>query len=125
MARTPEESKCKVTAQTAAWFSGRFVVPTALVKSPEDEYRAPGAKQRDMDALQLSLLLKGRVDEQVDAVLFVGANQALPEKSGYKPPVTDEEIKRRGFDVFFTIAGDHTQEVVNQLHSMFNTDEVG
>ena len=28
----------------------------------------------------------------------------------------------RGFDGFYTIVGDHTQEVVNQLHAMFNTD---
>jgi hypothetical protein len=58
----------------------------------------------------------------VDVVLFVGANQALPEASESKPPVTADEMMRRGFDGFYTIVGDHTQEVVSQLHAMFNTD---
>ena len=125
MERTAEGNYGELNAQMATWSVGRFDVPTALIKSPEEKYRARVAKQENVDALAKSILQFGTVNEHVQVVLFVGANQALPAKTGFKLPVTDDEMKARGFEGFFCIVGDHTQRAMNQLamnqlHAMFS-----
>ena len=104
----------------AGWSYGRFDVPTALIKSLEEKYRARVAKQGNVDALQKSILKLGTVNEHVQVVLFVGANQALPTKTGFKLPATEDEMKASGFEGFYTIVGDHMQRAMNQLHAIFN-----
>ena len=118
--RTADGKHGELNAQMDGWSYGRFDVPTALIKSPEEKYRACAAKQEKVDALLKSILQFGPVNEHVQVVLFVGANQALPAKTGFKLPVTDDEMNARGFEGFFCIVGDHTQRAMNQLHSMFN-----
>ena len=107
--RTADGKHGELNAQMDGWSYGRFDVPTALIKSPEEKYRACAAKQEKVDALLKSILQFGPVNEHVQVVLFVGANQALPAKTGFKLPVTDDEMNARGFEGFFCIVGDHTQ----------------
>ena len=82
MERTPEGNDGELTAAMATLSFGRFDVPTVLIKSPEEMYRAPDAKQWNLVALHRSLLLKGRVDEQADFVLFVGATRLCLRSPG-------------------------------------------
>ena len=98
---------------------GRHVLPVALVHSPEEKYRARVAKQENVDALEKSLLSFGSVNEHVEVVLFVSRGKALPLKAGFKPPLTEDEMKARGFEGYYTICGDHTQRAMNQLHRRF------
>ena len=84
MERTAEGKYAELNAQMVGWSYGRFDVPTGLIKSPEEKYRARVAKQENVDALQKSILQLGTVNEHVQVVLFVGANQALPSKTGFK-----------------------------------------
>ena len=81
--RTAEGTCGEFNALMCGWSFGRFDVPTGLIKSPEEKYRARVAKQENVDALQKSILQFGPVNEHVQLVLFVGANQPLPEKSGF------------------------------------------
>ena len=120
MERTADGKYAELNAQMAGWSYGRFDVPTGLIKSPEEKYRARVAKQENVDALLKSILQFGTVNEHVQVVLFVGANQAVPAKTGFKLPVTEDEMKARGFEGFFCIVGDHTQRAMNQLHSNFS-----
>ena len=109
-----------VNAIKAEFSFGLDVLPVSLLVSPEEKYRARAAKQENVDGAVHRLLQFGNVNEHVVVVLFVGANAPLPEKSGFKPPVSDAEMKARGFDGFYTIVGDDTQRAMNQLHAMFN-----
>jgi hypothetical protein len=99
---------------------GRHVLPVALILSPEDKYRARVAKQENVDALEKSLLTFGSVNEHVEVVLFLSRGKALPPKAGFKPPLTDDDMKARGFEGYYTICGDHTQRAMNQLHRKFS-----
>ena len=98
---------------------GRHVLPVSLVLSPEERYRARVAKQENVDALERSLLSFGSVNEHVEVVLFVSRGKTLPVKAGFKPPLTDDELKTRGFEGYYTVCGDHTQRAMNQLHRRF------
>ena len=75
---------------------GRHVLPVSLVLSPEERYRARVAKQENVDALERSLLSFGSVNEHVEVVLFVSRGKTLPVKAGFKPPLTEDELKTRG-----------------------------
>lgn len=101
---------------------GRHSLPVSLIQSPEERYRARIAKQENVDSLEASLLSFGSVNEHVEVVLFQPAKKALPPKAGFKPPLTDEDMKTRGFEGYFTICGDHTQRAMNQLHARFRNN---
>lgn len=98
---------------------GRHSIPVSLILSPEEKYRARVAKQSNVDALEDSLLSFGTINEHVELVLFAGGAKTLPQKAGFKPPLTQEDMKARCFEGFFTIVGDHTQRAMNQLHAKF------
>ena len=102
---------------------GRFVLPVELIQSPEEMYRAREAKQVNVDVLEKSLQEFGTVNEHVEVVLFVPAGRPLPAKAGFKPPVTLDEMKNRGFDGYYTVVGDHTQRAMNQLHRKFKPNQ--
>ena len=72
-----------------------------------------------MDALAHSLLQFGSLNEHVEVVLFVGVGRPLPSKSGFKPPLTLDELKLRSVEGYYTVVGDHTQRAMNQLHTKF------
>ena len=95
---------------------GRFEIPVSIIQNPEEKYRARVAKQRNVDALEESLVNYGTVNEHVELVLFTARP---PVKGGFKPPTTQEELKGRGFEGYFTIVGDHTQRAMNQLHKKY------
>ena len=76
---------------------GRHVLPAELIQSPEEMYRAREAKQVNVDALEKSLQEFGTINEHVEVVLFVPAGRPLPAKAGFKPPVTLDDMKNRGF----------------------------
>ena len=95
---------------------GRFEIPVDVIQNPEEKYRARVAKQRNVDALEESLVNYGTVNEHVELVLFTARP---PLKNGFKPPVTPEDMKSRGFEGYFTIVGDHTQRAMNQLHKKY------
>ena len=69
--------------------------------------------------VEKSLLNFGSVNEHVEVVLFVPAKKSLPPKANFKPPLTSEDMKTRGFEGYFTVCGDHTQRAMNQLHRRF------
>ena len=96
--RTAKGTCGEFNALMSGWSFGRFDVPTGLIKSPEEKYRVCAAKQENVDAAVARLLQFGPVNEHVEVVLFVGANQPLPEMSGFKLPVSTAEMKARGFD---------------------------
>ena len=77
-----------VNAIKAEFSFGLHVLPVSLLVSPEEKYRARAAKQENVDGAVHRLLQFGNVNEHVVVVLFVGANTPLPEKSGFKPPVS-------------------------------------
>ena len=118
--RTPDGSCGEVNAIKAEFSFGLHVLPVSLLASAEEKYRACAAKQENVDTAVARLLHFGTVNEHAEVVLFVGANQPLPDKSGFKSPLSTAEMKARGFDGFYTIAGDDTQRPMNRLHSMFN-----
>ena len=91
---------------------GRHAVPVSLLQSPEDKYRARVAKQENVDALEQSLLTFGTLNDRVEVVLFLAQNRALPSKVGFKAPQTSDDLKQRGFDGYFTVVGDHTQQAM-------------
>ena len=101
---------------------GRHVLPVSLILSPEDKYRARVAKQENVDALEKSMLTFGTLNDRVEVVLFLPASKALPAKVGFKPPQTQEDMKARGFEGYFTIVGDHTQWAMHQLHKRFKAN---
>ena len=101
---------------------GRHVVSVPLIQSPEAIYRARVALQENVDTLQNSLMEYGTINENVQLVLFVSAGRVMPQKSGFKPPQTPDEMKARGFEGYFTIVGDHTQRAMNQLHKKFKAN---
>ena len=70
MERTAEGKYGELNAQMAGWSYGRFDVPTGLIKSPEEKYRARVAKQENVDALLKSILQFGTVNEHVHVVLL-------------------------------------------------------
>ena len=57
--RTPDGNHGELNAQMDGWSYGRFDVPTALIKSPEEKYRVCAAKQEKVDALLKSILQFG------------------------------------------------------------------
>ena len=69
-----------------------------------------------MDALELSLLTFGTMNEHVEVVLFVNVTKALSPKPGLKLPLGVEEMVAAGFEGYFTICGDHTRRAMNQPH---------
>lgn len=101
---------------------GRHSIPVALVQSPEEKYRARVARQENVDTLEQSLLSFGSVNEHVEVVLFVAAKKTIPPKNGFKPPLTADDMKNRGFEGYYTICGDHTQRAMNQLHKRFKNN---
>lgn len=98
---------------------GRHALPVSLILSPEDKYRARVAKQENVDALERSMQTFGTLNDRVEVVLFLAANKALPAKVGFRPPLTQEDLKARGFEGYFTIVGDHTQRALHQLHKRY------
>ena len=71
---------------------GRHTIPVTLIQKPEEKYRAREAQQTNVDALASSLLQFGSLNEHVEVVLFVGIGRPLPSKSGFKPPLTLDEL---------------------------------
>lgn len=107
------------TAMSGCYY-GRHSLPVGLVMSPEERFRARVAKQENVDALEQSILQFGSVNEHIEVVLFLGPSKTAPPRNGFQAPLTVEELKRRGFEGYFAIAGDHTQRAMNQLHKRFS-----
>ena len=104
---------------------GRHTIPVTLIQKPEEKYRAREAQQTNVDALASSLLQFGSLNEHVEVVLFVGVGRPLPSKSGFKPPLTLDELKQRSVEGYYTVVGDHTQRAMNQLHAKFGKNPSG
>ena len=104
---------------------GRHVLPVSLIVSPEDKYRARVAKQENVDALEKSMLTFGTLNDRVEVVLFLPANKAVPTKVGFKPPQTQDEMKTRGFEGYYTIVGDHAEGHASAAQALQGEPQVG